>query len=111
MRVSFDDMSNHPIKCFHHSVDVDPQDQSRSMFSDGDIIMPRVANSEPLKNQVEDFLARCIGQEGGASGAPKHMSSRDEKIGLIVVQVLTAAEESVQQGGAPVIIVHVPILQ
>ena len=101
MRVTFDDMSNHPITCFHQSVDVDPQNQERSVFSDGDIIMPHVQPSEPLSNQVNDFLAKCCGNEGGTP-----LSKINETIGLIVVQVLTAAEQSVQQGGAPLIIEH-----
>ena len=106
MRVSFDDMASHPITCFHQSVDVDPQNQERSIFSDGDVVLPQVEKSEPLKNQVVDFLARCRGEEGGASGSPKHMSSRDENIGLIVVKVLSAAEASILQDGAPVKIQH-----
>ena len=60
MRVCFDDMdAQRPVICYHRGVDVDPQNQERSVFSDGDIIIPRVQQSEPLGNQVEEFLSAC----------------------------------------------------
>jgi predicted dehydrogenase len=102
MKCTFDDMDNFPITMYHQSVDIDPQNQERSIFSDGSIEKPVVQSSEPLKNQVIDFLGRCTTNTAGASGAPTHMSSLDEMFGLKVVEILIAAEASVLQGGKPV---------
>jgi predicted dehydrogenase len=102
MKVTFNDMDDHPITCFHQAANVDPQNQERNIFSDGAVVKPVVAASEPLNNQVVDFLGRCSGHGAGSSGAPKHMSSVNETIGSTVVQLLAAAEKSVENGGTPV---------
>lgn len=72
MRVCFDDMDQQrPITCFHQGVNIDPQNQNRSIFSDGDIVSPMVAKSEPLMNQVMEFFSACkklSGTEKGLEG-------------------------------------------
>ncbi len=59
----------------------------------GDILIPRIDMSEPLRNEVTHFL-ECVQNRT----APL----TDGKNGLEVVKVLEAAQESARQRGAPV---------
>jgi len=60
---------------------------------DGDILIPRVAMTEPLRVECEQFL------ESIRSGSPPRSDGHD---GLRVVQILEAAERSLRHGGTPV---------
>lgn len=59
----------------------------------GDIFVPRVANTEPLANEIAHF-AQCI-REGTRP-------LTDGQAGLDVVRVMEAAQKSMEQHGAPV---------
>jgi predicted dehydrogenase len=59
----------------------------------GDVLIPRVKMSEPLRIECQHFLD-CI-----AKRIPPRSDGQD---GLRVVRVLEAAQQSMQQGGAPV---------
>ncbi len=64
MRATFSDMdATRPVQLMSRSVNVDPQNQERSIFSDGDILIPRIVQSEPLSNQVDEFLRQCSAAE------------------------------------------------
>jgi predicted dehydrogenase len=60
---------------------------------DGDITIPRVGMSEPLKLECQHFVD-CV-----RTGARPRSDGRD---GLRVVQILEAAERSLRNGGGPV---------
>jgi predicted dehydrogenase len=59
---------------------------------DGDIIIPRVKPSEPLKNQVEHFITCALTGQRPLS---------DGQSGLDVVRVLEAIDRSMMSSGAP----------
>jgi predicted dehydrogenase len=59
----------------------------------GDIVIPNVAMREPLLAELEAFGESC------RTGVPPESDARH---GVEVVRVLTAIEESMGQGGAPV---------
>ena len=131
MRVCFDDMDfQRPITCFHQGVHIDPQNQERSIFSDGDIVIPQVETNEPLGNVVKEFLSACVdchadratGEEVGGADSEEAVSKKklqgkekrdvgignsccflsDGKLGWVVVKILAAAEASLMQNGAPI---------
>ena len=62
----------------------------RASVRDGDIIIPKIAPSEPLKAECDHFL-ECI-----QSGTPPLTGGRE---GLAVVRALEAIERSLRQGG------------
>lgn len=98
-RVLFDDVSTtEPIRVFEKSVSTAVKDAEAAgdyplVIRDGDIISPRVATSEPLKNQVRHFV-ECI-----VSGAQPATSGG---AGKAVVDVMEAIMLSLEQRGAPV---------
>ena len=112
MRVCFDDMDAlRPITCFHQGVDVDPQNQERSVFSDGDIVIPKVDQSEPLGNQVIEFLSACtkdaqpkanLATDSNKLTASGVRTPSDGELGWAVVKIVEAAEVSASQGGKPI---------
>jgi len=59
----------------------------------GDIVLPHIAMTEPLLAEVEDFGKSC--QSGERPRA-------DAKHGRDVVKILSAIDQSADQGGAPV---------
>ena len=65
----------------------------RALIRDGDILIPKVAPDEPLKEQVADFILCC---ETGA------VPATDGRAGRAVVAVLEAATTSLRSGGAAV---------
>ena len=98
-RVAFNDLNPfEPVRLYEKSV-VSSADEATSygeyhfLVRDGDVVSPRVEVSEPLKNQVSDFLG-CI-----ASGRRPVSSARD---GRDVVRVLEAIDRSIRSRGAPV---------
>jgi len=65
----------------------------RALIRDGDILIPKVAADEPLKEQVADFVLCC---ETGAEPATDGRSGRE------VVAILEAAATSLRSGGVAV---------
>lgn len=65
----------------------------RAVIRDGDIVIPKVAAREPLKEQVSEFVRLCDTRERPLT---------DGRNGRRVVAVLEAATASLRQGGAPV---------
>jgi predicted dehydrogenase len=98
-RVAFNDLNPlEPVRIYEKSVVPSPDEASsfgeyHLLVRDGDIFSPRVQVSEPLKNQVCDFLA-CI-----ATGRRPVSSAHD---GREVVRVLEAIDRSILARGAPV---------
>lgn len=86
--VVFDDVNRlEPLKVFDKGIVYKPQDRYTDQYQvrDGDIHIPKVAMSEPLKNQCKHFLY-CIQN--------KKKPLTDGENGLKVVQVLELLEQS-----------------
>lgn len=102
-RIVFDDLnSKEPVRVFEKGIE--PARGEASNFGeyhfemrDGDIISPKIAVSEPLKNQCTHFI-KCIteGQRPLTGG----------EAGLEVVQIMEAIDRSIAQRGAPVAIAN-----
>ena len=97
-RIVFDDLENlERVKVYEKGVTKDSEAESygefRLLMRDGDIISPKVENSEPLKEQCMHFLD-CVTED------KKPLS--DGATGLDVVRVMLAADESLKNNGAPV---------
>lgn len=98
-RVVFDDLNNlERIRIFHKGVsyaqtDIGSYGEFRLLVRDGDIVSPRVAPSEPLKNQCRHFLDVIAGRARPIS---------DAWTGVDVVRVVEAVSRSMREDGAPV---------
>lgn len=97
-RIVFNDLESvERVKVFEKGVlkeeDAGGYGEFRLLMRDGDIISPRVENTEPLKEQCLHFL-ECL-TEG-----KKPLS--DGYTGLDVIRVMLAADESLRMQGAPV---------
>lgn len=98
-RIVFNDMDQaEPVRVFDKGVAPGPEDvptygEYPLLIRDGDIRSPKVEPSEPLKNQVMDFL------DAVTTGRPP-MS--DAALGLSVVEVMEAIDRSIAENGAPV---------
>lgn len=97
-RIVFDDLDGlERLKIFDKGVTRDESADSfgefRLLMRDGDILSPRVENSEPLKEQCLHFL-ECI--EKGAKPVSNGYT------GLDVIRAMIAADESMRRCGAPV---------
>ena len=97
-RVVFDDLNNlEKIKIFEKGVaisgDVNSFGEFQLLLRDGDILSPKVAASEPLRNQCEHFF-ECVreGREPLSGG----------QAGLDVVRVMAAIDRSLRGAGVPV---------
>lgn len=87
-----------PLKIYDRGIDVDVDDgkgrrEVLISYRSGDVVSPRVEQTEPLRALIEHF-ADCI--ENGA----EPISGADQ--GLRVVQILAAAQRSLKNGGAQV---------
>lgn len=88
-----------PVKVYDRGIDVDVDEsvQGRAevliSYRSGDVVSPRIAGPEPLRNLVE-HLADCV--EHGA----EPISGADQ--GLRVVRILAAAQRSLAEDGARV---------
>jgi predicted dehydrogenase len=95
--VVFDDMDvTEKLKIFDKGVNINTEYKSYEDFLTlrfGDILIPRINLSEPLKLECHQFL-KCIedGKEPISNGAS----------GLQVVRILEAAQKSLEKGGMPV---------
>lgn len=97
-RITFDDLASlERVKVYEKGVTKDKEAESygefRLLMRDGDIISPKVENTEPLKEQCIHFL-ECINEN------KKPLS--DGAVGLDVIRVMLAADESLKTNGAPV---------
>lgn len=90
--------TNHeePIKLYDKGVDIpDPKDfgEFRAIYRSGDALSPRVESWEPLRAELEDFIAR----------AADHQSpGRSEETAVNIVACIEGAETSLAQGGTVV---------
>jgi predicted dehydrogenase len=88
-----------PIRIFdkgvagEHKDFVDSFAAFRTALREGDILSPRVALGEPLKNECDHFI-ECV--------VKRSPPLTDGRRGLGVVRALEALGESARQGGAPV---------
>ncbi len=92
----YDDTSVEPIRVFDSGADLpDPETfgEFRLSYRTGDIVSPRIEVGEPLQFELADF---CAALRDGST--PRSSSA----IGLDVVRVMEAVEESLQHGGTPV---------
>lgn len=97
-RIVFDDLESlERVKVYEKGVTKDKEAESygefRLLMRDGDIISPKVENTEPLKEQCMHFL-ECVTEN------KKPLS--DGAAGLDVIRVMLAADESLKANGAPV---------
>jgi len=93
----FDDMaSREKLRIYDKGIDRPPEYRSYGeslAIREGDIFIPRVANTEPLSAQMQHFVRV----------ARKEIQPRaDAKDGVRTVRVLEAASRSLRQGGAPI---------
>ena len=98
--VVFDDLEPlEKIKVYDHGIDATPYASSFGEFQYsyryGDTYSPRLQQVEPLRAECEDFI-RCIRDNA--------TPTTDGVNGLQVVEVLEAAESSLRQGGARVVV-------
>ncbi len=93
--VVYDDTSNEPVRVFDSGVQLpDPGTfgEYRLTYRTGDIVSPRIAATEPLALELQDFC------EAVSSGNPTRSSAF---LGLEVVRMVEAAHSSLAAGGAP----------
>lgn len=101
-RIVFNDLDTEgPVRVFEKGVkamepSVSGFGEHQLMMRDGDIIIPKLEVSEPLKNQCRHFL-ECI-----ANGCQPLTDARN---GLDVVRVMAAVDRSIAKRGAPVDVV------
>ena len=96
--VVYDDTSSEPVRIFDSGVDIaDPESfgEYQLSYRTGDIVSPRVDATEPLSLELLDFC-RSI-----RTGAEPRSSAR---IGVDVIQVVEAVDESLRNGGMPITI-------
>jgi predicted dehydrogenase len=94
--VVYDDNSNEPVRVFDSGVTLpDPETygEYRLTYRTGDIISPRVDAVEPLLLELRDFVAAIR-----SGGAPRSSAA----LGLDVVLIIQAVDESLARGGAAV---------
>ncbi|MDQ6606776.1 MAG: Gfo/Idh/MocA family oxidoreductase [Actinomycetota bacterium] len=92
----YDDTSNEPIRIHDVGVEVvEPRNfgEHQMAYRTGDIISPRLATDEPLRMEIADF-ARAI----RTGRAPRS----DMQLGLDVVRMIEASEQSMRLGGAAI---------
>ena len=94
--IVYDDTSNEPVRIFDSGVMIpDPESfgEFKLSYRTGDILSPRVEAAEPLLLELEDF---CRAARTG--GTPRS----SWQIGLDVVRVIEAVDQSLAQEGARV---------
>jgi predicted dehydrogenase len=97
--IVYDDTSNEPVRIFDSGVMIrDPESfgEFKLSYRTGDIVSPRVEAAEPLLLELEDF---CKAVRTGSTPRSSW------QIGLDVVRVVEAVEESLAREGARVPVV------
>jgi predicted dehydrogenase len=101
-RVVFNDLdAEGPVRVYERGVKILEPDSSgygehQLLMRDGDIVIPRLEVSEPLKNQCRHFMEAV--RNGGRP-------LTDGRNGLDVVRVMVAVGSSIQNRGAPIEVV------
>ncbi|MHB0858719.1 MAG: Gfo/Idh/MocA family protein [Anaerolineae bacterium] len=72
-----------------------PDYAEQFMLRDGNIVIPKIEPSEPLKNECQHFM-QCVSQNCSPL--------TDGRNGLDVVRVMEAVDRSIAQRGAPVLV-------
>jgi predicted dehydrogenase len=96
--VVYDDGAPEPVRVFDHGVvykDPETFGEHQLSYRTGDILSPKIDTREPLAEELNDFAGAIRG--GGETVASARMA-RD------VVQLVEAADESLQRNGAEVAI-------
>jgi predicted dehydrogenase len=95
--VVFDDLASEPVRIFDKGALREPRYETFGEFKlitrNGDIVIPSIAPSEPLKNQCRHFL------EGVAQHRPI-VSDGDD--GVRVVEILDLINQSMERHGTPI---------
>ena len=111
MRLAIDDVDlTKPLQIYHQSIKEEEigakvldaassYGESKLVTSVGDVVLPKVAWSEPLKNQIMSLHSLVTDA--------KYVSPASVELGVQVVQILAAIDESLEQQGAPVFIAAV----
>ena len=97
--VVYDDVSSaEPLKIFDHGVvyeDPETFGQYHLSYRTGDVLAPKLDTAEPIATQLEDFMT---------SVRTRRQPTADMELARKVVTMVEAAEESLQIGGAPVVL-------
>jgi predicted dehydrogenase len=96
--VVYDDSSVEPVRVFDSGVNLpDPETfgEYRLSYRTGDIVSPRIAVAEPLALELQDFCAAI------RTGSPLRSTP---ELGVEVVRIVEAAERSLAEGGARVLV-------
>jgi predicted dehydrogenase len=96
--VVYDDSAPEPVRIFDHGVvykDPETFGEYQLSYRTGDILSPKIDSHEPLMEELSDFAG--VIRNGGETVASARMA-RD------VVQLVEAADESLQQGGVEIAI-------
>ncbi len=94
--IVYDDTSNEPVRVFDSGVNLrDPETfgEYKLTYRTGDIVSPHLEVAEPLKLELEDFVRAIL-----TGSTPQ--SSRE--LGLEVVRMIEAVDDSLEQNGARV---------
>jgi len=101
--VVYDDTSNEPVRVFDSGVAIpNPETfgEYKLTYRTGDILSPRVAAAEPLQLELRDFCeAIRLGETPRSSAA----------LGLEVVRMIEAVDESLALGGSRVELAAAPV--
>lgn len=94
--VQYDDTAaDEPVRVYDRGMDVQPATtfgEHQLIYRSGDVVIPRIGVSEPLRLELEDF-ARAI-----RTGSEPRSSVT---LGLDIVAAMELAERSIRAGGAP----------
>jgi hypothetical protein len=96
MVVYEDTNAEEPVKIYDKGVDLpDPTSfgEHQVQYRTGDVVSPRVESWEPLRRELEHFLARVANSE---------TPSDPERKAASIVGVIEAAEHSLHNRGVPV---------
>jgi predicted dehydrogenase len=96
--VVYDDTSNEPVRIFDSGVNLpDPASfgEYKLTYRTGDIVSPRIDVQEPLLLELSDFCHSIRSGEQPRSSA---------RIGLDVVQMIEAVDQSLAAGGMPTVL-------
>lgn len=94
--IVYDDTSNEPVRVFDSGVMLrDPETfgEYKLTYRTGDIVSPQIEVAEPLRLELEDFANAIV-----TGSTPR--SSRE--LGLEVVRMIEAVDDSLEQNGARV---------
>jgi len=100
--VVYEDTNAEQVRVYDRGVDkIEPQSfgEYQLSYRSGDILSPRLDVAEPLRLELQDFVA-------AVRGGPAPLSSMD--LGLQVVQLVEAVETSLEFNGSPVAVAVPP---